>query len=87
MGTEVLREEDRVAKASSATKGSGSAPKGNRPLYNVRAKVREDNDGNAIFATVGAAWPFNQGDGLNVRINMLPVNFDGTLMLVPPKDE
>ena len=40
-----------------------------------------------IFTTVGAAWPFNNGDGLNVRINLLPVNFDGQLMLVPPKDD
>jgi hypothetical protein len=26
-------------------------------------------------------------DGLNVRINILPANFDGMLMLVPPKDD
>jgi hypothetical protein len=62
--------------------------KGNKPIYNVRAKTgQKDGDGRDIFTTVGAAWPFNQGDGLNVRINLLPVNFDGQLMLVPPKDE
>jgi hypothetical protein len=62
--------------------------RGNRPIYNVRAKTgRKDENGNDIFTTVGAAWPFNQGDGLNVKINLLPVNFDGQLMLVPPKDE
>jgi hypothetical protein len=60
--------------------------KGNKPIYNVRAKTGQtDGEGRNIFTTVGAAWPFNQGDGLNVRINMLPVNFDGTLMLVPPR--
>jgi hypothetical protein len=65
----------------------GSA-KGNRPVYNVRAKTgQKDGEGRDIFTTVGAAWPFNQGDGLNVRINLLPVNFDGQLMLVPPKDD
>ena len=75
-----------MARASSTTQGN--RPKGSRPLYNVRAKTgRKDDSGNDIFTTVGAAWPFNQGDGLNVRINMLPVNFDGTLMLVPPKEE
>lgn len=77
-----------MAKSSSTTRGSGTTPKGNRPVYNVRAKTgRKDDNGNDIFTTVGAAWPFNQGDGLNIRINMLPVNFDGQLMLVPPKDD
>ena len=67
------------------TKGSGKA---NRPAYTVRAKTgRKDGEGNEIFATIGGAWPFNNGEGFNVRINVLPVNFDGTLMLVPPKDD
>lgn len=58
--------------------------KTNRPAYTVRAKTgRKDGEGNDIFATVGAAWPFNSGEGFNVRIGMLPVNFDGTLMLIP----
>ena len=62
--------------------------KGSRPIYNVRAKTgRKDDNGNDIFMTVGAAWPFERGDGLNVRINALPVAFDGQLMLVPPKED
>jgi hypothetical protein len=66
------------------TKGSRST----RPSYTVRAKTgRKDESDRDIFVTVGAAWPFGSGEGFNVRINMLPVNFDGTLMLVPPKDE
>ena len=66
-------------------KGSGKA---NRPAYSVRAKTgRKDDDGKDIFATIGGAWPFNNGGGFNVRINVLPVNFDGTLMLLPSKDE
>ena len=67
---------------------NASRSRGNKPVYNVRAKTgQKDGEGRDIFTTVGAAWPFNQGDGLNVRINLLPVNFDGQLMLVPPKDE
>ncbi len=63
-------------------------PKGSRPIYNVRAKTgRKDEHDKDIFMTVGAAWSFNSGDGLNVKIDALPVNFDGFLMLVPPKDE
>jgi hypothetical protein len=67
--------------------GQQAAPRrGNLP--NVRANTgQKDGEGRDIFTTVGAAWPFNQGDGLNVRINLLPVSFDGQLMLVPPKDD
>jgi hypothetical protein len=62
--------------------------KSTRPSYTVRAKTgRKDDSDRDIFVTVGAAWPFGSGEGFNVRINMLPVNFDGTLMLVPPKEE
>ena len=62
--------------------------KSTRPGYTVRAKTgRKDESDRDIFVTVGAAWPFGSGDGFNVRLNMLPVNFDGTLMLVPPKEE
>lgn len=60
----------------------------NRPAYTVRAKTgRKDESDRDIFVTVGAAWPFGSGEGFNVRRNMLPVGFDGTLMLVPPKEE
>ena len=62
--------------------------RGSRPVYNVRAKTgQKDGEGRDIFTTVGGAWPFERGDGLNVRLNVLPVSFDGFLMLVPPKDE
>jgi hypothetical protein len=59
-----------------------------RPAYNVRAKTgRKDESDRDVFVTVGAAWPFGSGEGFNVKINMLPVNFDGQLMLIPPKEE
>jgi hypothetical protein len=60
----------------------------NRPAYTVRAKTgRKDGEGKDIFTTVGAAWPFGNGDGFNIKVNMLPINFDGQLMLIPPKEE
>ena len=64
------------------------AAKTNRRRYTVRAKTgRKDESDRDIFVTVGAAWPFGSGDGFTVRLNTLPVNVDGTLMLVPPKQE
>lgn len=65
-----------------------SRSRGAKPVYNVRAKTgQKDAEGRDIFMTICGAWPFERGDGLNVRINMLPINFDGFLMLVPPKEE
>ena len=55
-------------------------PKGGRPVYHVRAKQGPDSD---FMTTIGAAWPFNQGDGLVVKLNFLPL--DGQFILVPPK--
>lgn len=61
---------------------------GQRPDFIVRAKLsRKDAGGNDIFYTCGAAWKFRSGTGFNVRLNLLPIAFDGTLVLVEPKDE
>jgi hypothetical protein len=37
--------------------------------------------------TIGAAWPFNEGDGLVVKLQMVPTQWSGDFILVPPKDE
>ena len=59
-------------------------PKGARPVYNARVKQRSDSD---FMMTIGAAWPFNEGDGLVVTLNMIPFNWDGKFILVSPKDD
>jgi hypothetical protein len=62
--------------------------KGSKPAFNVRAKTgRKDAEDRDIFVTVGAAWPWNSGNGYNVKIDTLPVNFDGYLLLTEPKDD
>lgn len=62
--------------------------KGSKPSFNIRAKTgRKDGEGNDIFMTVGAAWPFQNGTGFNIKVNSLPVPFDGTLMMVEPRDD
>jgi hypothetical protein len=39
------------------------------------------------MTTIGAAWRFKQGEGYVVRLQMIPVNWDGSCVLVPPKDD
>ena len=61
----------------------------NRPAYNVAAKVvRKDGDSSKdTLVPVGAAWPNRNGTGYNVKLDVVPVDFDGWLYLSPPKDD
>lgn len=60
---------------------SSDKPRGNRPTYIARAKQAPDSD---VMTTIGAAWPFNQGDGLVVKLQFVPTNWNGDFILVPP---
>jgi len=57
---------------------------GSKPTYYVRAKQSPDSE---YFTTVGAVWPMKERDGYVMKLNMLPTQFDGDLLIVPPKDE
>ena len=59
-------------------------PKGSRPVYIARAKQAPDSD---VMVTVGAAWRFKDGEGLVVKLQLLPTNWDGSFILVEPKEE
>lgn len=59
-------------------------PRGSRPTYIARAKQSPDSD---VIITIGAAWPFNEGDGLVVKLQSRPMQWSGDFILVPPKDE
>ncbi|MBV9669751.1 MAG: hypothetical protein JOZ43_02245 [Acidobacteriales bacterium] len=55
--------------------------KGNKPDYNIRAKVGE------IWQSVGVAWHAKDG-AISVRLNLLPIGeWDGSLLMLPPKEE
>jgi hypothetical protein len=59
-------------------------PRGNKPVYIARAKQTPDSE---VMVTIGAAWPFNEGDGLVVKLQMIPTQWSGDFILVTPKDE
>lgn len=56
---------------------------GNKPVFNARAKREPDSE---YMQTIGAAWTFKEGEGYVVRLHSLPTNWDGSFILVPPKD-
>ena len=59
-------------------------PKGNKPKFIARAKKAEESD---YMQTIGAAWPFKEGGGLVIKLDMLPTNWNGDFILVPPKED
>ena len=57
-------------------------PEKRQPVFTVRAKDGANPKG---WITVGAAWDFKDGSpGLAVKLNSLPLNWDGSLVLLPP---
>ena len=59
-----------------------------KPKYIARATVVKSEDGkDDIVRTIGAAFPFNKGDGYVVNLNTVPTNWDGSFILVTPQEE
>lgn len=63
-------------------KETAEKPKGSKPVYVARARQGPESE---FMQTIGAAWPFNEGDGLVVTLQFIPTNWDGKFILVPPK--
>lgn len=57
--------------------------KGSKPVFNARAKTDPQSD---FMITIGAAWEFREGEGYVVKLQTLPMNWDGTFILVPPRE-
>jgi hypothetical protein len=38
-----------------------------------------------VLTRIGGAWNHRQGDGINLQIQALPLNFEGKIVLFPPK--
>lgn len=59
-------------------------PKGMRPTYVARAKQSPNSE---YMHTIGAAFPFKEGDGLVVNLHFVPTDWNGSFILVPPREE
>ncbi|TMJ03429.1 MAG: hypothetical protein E6G97_09840 [Alphaproteobacteria bacterium] len=56
---------------------------GKKPDWVIRAR---QSPGSEHFMTAGVAWnvKVNSKDALSVKLNALPVNFDGSLLILEP---
>jgi len=64
--------------------GDINMSKGDKPVFNVRVRQEPDSE---YMTTIGAAWKFKKGEGYVVKLHSIPVNWDGSIVLVPAKEE
>ena len=59
----------------------------NAPKY-YAFTVRERGQGKkSVWTRIGTVWGHDKGGGFNLELEALPLNFDGRLVLRPPKDQ
>ena len=57
----------------------------NAPKYHAYS-VRNRGDGKkAVWTRIGTVWAQSKSGGLNIELESLPFNFDGKIILMPPK--
>jgi len=61
--------------------GDINMAKGDKPQFIARSRQEPDSE---YLTTVGSAWKFKKGEGYVVKIHSMPVNWDGSFILVPP---
>jgi hypothetical protein len=49
--------------------------------------VEDSGRGRKFWTRLGAVWEHKNGEGLTVFLNTLPINFDGRIVLLPPRDD
>lgn len=57
----------------------------NQPKFYAFAVKERGNGKKAVWTRLGAAWEQQKGGGLNIELDALPLNFDGKIVLMPPK--
>ena len=57
----------------------------NAPKYYAYT-IRDRGEGKkAIWTRIGTVWSHGKSGGFNLELEALPFNFDGKLILMPPK--
>ena len=57
----------------------------NTPDFIVYGVTATDKGKKDILTRIGAAWRHQKGDGINLQLRALPLNFEGKIVLFPPK--
>ena len=65
---------------------TGNARKSNPPAF-VAYHVSEQGRGRKFWTRLGGVWPHSKGEGFTIFVNVLPIDFDGRIVLMPPKEQ
>jgi hypothetical protein len=65
---------------------AGNARKSNPPAF-VAYHVSDQGRGRKFWTRLGSAWTHKSGEGLTIFVNVLPIDFDGRIVLMPPKEQ
>ncbi len=65
---------------------SNTATTGNRPTHRIYA-VTKVNDDKSFWVAIGAAWPHKDGEGFNLRFDLMPINGAEIVIRKPKADE
>ena len=57
----------------------------NTPDFVVYGVTPTDKGKKDILTRIGAAWKHQKGEGINLHIRALPLNWEGKIVLFPPK--
>jgi hypothetical protein len=57
----------------------------NTPDFIVYGSTPRDKGRKDLLTRIGGAWKHEKGDGINLQIQALPLNFEGKIVLFPPK--
>ncbi|KAB2880560.1 MAG: hypothetical protein F9K38_10135 [Pseudorhodoplanes sp.] len=65
---------------------AGNARKSNPPAF-IAYSVSDQGRGRKFWTRLGGAWPQKNGEGFTVFVNVLPIDFDGRIVLMTPKEQ
>ena len=65
---------------------AGNARKPNPPAF-IAYSVSDQGRGRKFWTRLGGAWPQKNGEGFTVFVNVLPIDFDGRIVLMPPREQ
>lgn len=53
-----------------------------KPAYVIRQKSES-----GVWTSIGAVWNLKDKEGFSVRLNMVPTNWDGSAIMIPPRED
>ena len=72
--------------AQTSNRNASNARTPNPPAF-VAYHVSDQGRGRKFWNRLGGAWNHKNGDGLTIFVNVLPIDFDGRIVLMPPRQD